>query len=314
MTEPTSAHWSDYWACGYVTSLPQDFSGNYDGEISAFWEGRFADLPAAAQMLDVCTGNGAVALLAAAWSKASQANLAITALDAAELDPGAFLARHPGASALVSTVRFVGGTPLETCTLPEAGFDLVTSQYGIEYCALDAAAAQVARLLKPGGRFAMLAHAADSAMVAVMSAEEKEYDFLEQAGLPRALRDYLEGLADWASLLGVSRSVSEQLRSQPDSALYDSVLGLLDSLLQLDGPPSGETRIRLERSHQHLQYARERLEDMLRVNRMMLADPGWCRVFERHGLVLRASGEILYQGRHPSGQFHCFDKPAQEAD
>ena len=65
------AQWSDYWAAGNLTSLPSDFAHNYDGEIKAFWFKIFDDLPDKSAILDVCTGNGAVAYLALDFAKAN---------------------------------------------------------------------------------------------------------------------------------------------------------------------------------------------------------------------------------------------------
>ena len=51
-----------------MTSLPQDFAANYDGEVAEFWQAAFAQVPPAGRMIDLCTGNGAIALLAVAYA------------------------------------------------------------------------------------------------------------------------------------------------------------------------------------------------------------------------------------------------------
>jgi len=309
MTETPSEHWSDYWSHGYVTSLPQDFPGNYDGEIRTFWESQFASVPGDAKLLDVCTGNGAVALLAAAWSRLNDAGFEITAVDAAHLDPASLARRHPRAAHLLRSVRFVGDMPLETCTLPDGAWDLVTSQYGIEYCRPDAAADRVARLLRPGGRFAMLAHESGSDIVATMASERAEYSGLEEAGLFEILETCLSARTDPVELQGRLEKLEHRIAASGESPLRANVLGLVRHVRSLDGPARAAQRDRLARALAQLRHALARLDDMLRVNRMIQEDPAWHRVFEAKGLVPVDSGEILHRGRHRSGQFHVYRKP-----
>lgn len=306
-TEPR--HWSAYWAVGYITSLPQDFVGNYDGEIAAFWRARFAEAPHGARVLDVCTGNGAVALLAADWSRVKLAAFEVTATDAARLDPLALAARHPRAADLIRSVRFLGSSPLEAISLPDAAFDLVTSQYGIEYCHPEAAAAQVARLLKAGGRFVMLTHESGSDIVTTMQTERDEYTQLEQGGLFQALDDYLSGHITSAVFGSRMEGLEGQLDAAPPSPLLGMALKLIQFFHDKDELELADHRVEIENARDHLVHALARLEDVLRVNRMISEDPNWYRVFERHGLVLRDRGEVLYRGRHRSGHYFCFDKP-----
>ena len=305
-------HWSAYWACGYITSLPQDFAGNYDGEIRAFWETGFAQAPHGARVLDLCTGNGAIALLAVAWSRAHSPGLKVTAIDAAAIDPQKLLERHPRAAGLIREVQFIGNTAVETCSLPTAGFDLLTSQYGIEYCELEAAARQVARLLAPGGRFIMLTHESSSDILSTMEGERREYGLLDDLGLFRALADYLDGRRDEGALIETLQAVRQGLAQQPGAPLLDTVVAMIEPMLSLDEGGLAARSPQLRRSLMHLEHAQARLEDLLRVNRMIQAEPAWYQVFERHGLALRESGDLLYRGRHRSGHYYCFDKPLPE--
>jgi 16S rRNA G1207 methylase RsmC len=71
--------WSHYWAGGPLHSRPNAFAGNYDDEIRDFWMTFFRSLPDGASILDIGTGNGAVAFLAR---------------DAAVIHPAAAAGRH----------------------------------------------------------------------------------------------------------------------------------------------------------------------------------------------------------------------------
>ena len=82
MNATQSDHWSDYWSRGSLTSLPQDFAANYDGEVAEFWQGAFSGLDDTGRMIDLCTGNGAIALLAAEYFASEKPDIEIVAVDA----------------------------------------------------------------------------------------------------------------------------------------------------------------------------------------------------------------------------------------
>ena len=82
----SSDHWSEYWSRGCLTSLPEDFAANYDGEIAEFWRNAFQSVPAGGSVIDLCTGNGAIALLAAEYATREEQDLSITAVDGATVN------------------------------------------------------------------------------------------------------------------------------------------------------------------------------------------------------------------------------------
>jgi SAM-dependent methyltransferase len=307
-----SQHWTEYWAAGRLTSLPNDFAGNYDGEIAEFWAAEFAGVPQGGRVLDVCTGNGAIALLAAGYFAGAGRDAGITAVDAAGIDPESIAKRHPDLASEVARIEFIGSAPVESLALPSEAFDLVTSQYGIEYCDRGPAAEQVARVLRPGGRLALICHAASSDIVRTMEAEARDYARLESLGFVAGIRRFLSGTLSFSRLHKLFESVGKQVVAEyrvSRSPLFAFVLQMLESAGRMD-----EARLRGHRLHlagfaRQLEMGEARLADMLRVNRAIHEDPEWYRVFEAHGLALLDSREILYQGRHRSGQACRFDKP-----
>lgn len=312
MSDPHARHWSAYWASGFLTSLPEDFSANYDGEIAAFWERQFQLVPAAGRVLDVCTGNGAIALLAAQFAEGRDQAMHISAVDAAHIDTRALLRQHPQQAALLRKVEFLGGSPVEQLPFSSACFDLITSQYGVEYCRFPEAAEQLARVLKPGGRLAMISHASDSDILGTMQAERAEYSLLESIGLldflsePTAAASNGQGQAERAGQLLAA------LQRQPGSGrspLLGAVMRLLLQLRGLDQAAFARQQAGLLDYAQALRMALLRLEDMLRVNRLTHDDPDWFRVFERVGLKLSDTGELHYRTRHRAGRWFEFDRP-----
>ncbi|NND44945.1 MAG: class I SAM-dependent methyltransferase [Xanthomonadales bacterium] len=311
MTESASDHWSDYWSRGLLTSLPQDFAANYDGEVRAFWHQQFAATPAGGRVLDLCTGNGAVALLAADYSGQHQGGLEVTAVDAAHIRPDLIARQFPTQAALLERIHFVSHCRIEDFESPEP-FDLVTSQYGIEYCDHAAAARSVVALLRPGGRLVMVCHSAGSDIIAFMNKERDEYGLLEELGLFSTTRAYLDREVSHGELAAGLRRVQSRVHSEfrvTGSPLFRSVLETLGGVLALPPHRLDASREHLEAYYRQTRHGFDRLEDMLRVNRLLAEDPGWTRVFTEAGLEQVSTGELRYRGTHHAGEFHVFARP-----
>lgn len=161
----TDDEWEQFWRHGSVTTFERSGNPNYDGEIREFWERQFATLLEGARIVDLATGNGAVALLAAEYSAANDRQFCVDALDRAAIRPEKDLQEAEAAREWLSSVRFRGGAPNEDTGLESECADLVTSQYGFEYGDPSATAREAMRILKPGGRIALITHHANSVVV-----------------------------------------------------------------------------------------------------------------------------------------------------
>ena len=157
--------WAQFWRHGSVTTFERRGNPNYDGEIREFWELQFATLAAGARIVDLATGNGAVALLGAEYSATHGRNFRVDALDRAPIQPEKDLESAEAAGEWLGSVRFRGGAPNEETGLASDCADMVTSQYGFEYGDPAASARETMRILKPGGRIALITHHANSVVV-----------------------------------------------------------------------------------------------------------------------------------------------------
>lgn len=176
---PDGGIWSQYWQYDRIASCFDDAGrSNYAGEIADGWRAFFADLPAGACILDLCTGNGAAALLAAEDKRAAR----IVAVDQADIDPPAFVSRH---AELYARIQFAGGTDVEALPFGDGGFDAVVSQYGIEYSDLSRSLPEAVRMVAPGGRLRFVLHAADGVVARDAKAVIGDADLLlEEIDLP----------------------------------------------------------------------------------------------------------------------------------
>lgn len=312
MSKQTDAsHWSRYWAAGPVTSLPQDFAGNYDGELAKFWSAHFQGLDAPSRrVLDVCTGNGAVAMLAA--NALPQAE--IVAVDAAGIDPQQALAGRPQLLALAGRVRFVANCPVEALDESFGQFDLISSQYGFEYCDWRLGAVCLRKLLKPGAKLVLVVHSPDSAMVERMSAEFDEYQAVGRAGFCQRLREFATDPArsDMEYFRSSIRQVNDALASLQqgtDQALLASVIQAGKGLLMMSDLQIRQQAAAMAAYADELDAGSQRLADMLAVNTALLEQPDWYRLFEAEGLILQERSSLRYKGEHHCGDSFVFKKP-----
>lgn len=313
MTEPSGplGHWSQYWAGGALTSLPDDFRENYDGEVAEFWFGQFARLPDQANVVDVCTGNGAVALLASRWALDHGRNdVSIVAIDGAHVDP-AVIARHwPGQAEALGRIRFIANTPLEVVGLAPDSIDLISSQYGLEYCDLDLAVPRLARALKSGAHLAMLAHVMSSAMVETMESERRDYAILEALGFLQMLKRWGDGLLDPAAIRNGLQNTGRALSRDPamKSPLVAQVLQACSTLIPLSPGQLLAQKKNAALYRGQLKAGQLRSEDMLRVNRRIGLDEAWLEIFSSAGLELLESRDLSYQGDHQVGTARVWRK------
>lgn len=138
--------WDSYWQdTGADVALTGP--GGQAPQITAFWEAALAGLAAESVCLDIASGSGAVIQCAKdiygdAMPKFSAQDLSAEAIEQLKQ-------RFPGVTGIVSDAAAI--------PCPDAGFDLVTSQFGLEYAGREAFT-EAARLVKPGGRLALLVH------------------------------------------------------------------------------------------------------------------------------------------------------------
>jgi ubiquinone/menaquinone biosynthesis C-methylase UbiE len=159
---PSREAWSRYWQAGALHSCGGAFAGNYEGATAEFWNAQFAVVPDGGMVVDLGTGNGAIALLAKQAAARSGRRFDIHGVDAAAIDPVAALA--DGAS-VFEGIRFHPGVSAARLPFADASVALVCGQYALEYMPRAAALREIARVLCAGGRGAFVLHARDSSVL-----------------------------------------------------------------------------------------------------------------------------------------------------
>lgn len=175
MTDETDkaalARWDAYWQHGFLTSCADAFDGNYGGSIAVYWQDVFAQLANGAVILDLCTGNGAVAALAAEHALARDRRFRIVGIDLAAIEPSRALADRPQ---LLEQVEFFPRTSATSTPLDDASVDQVCGQYALEYTPLEDTVREMARVLRPGGRGNFILHH-DQSVILTTTREEMSH-------------------------------------------------------------------------------------------------------------------------------------------
>lgn len=166
---PTQQAWGRLWGTGVVDTFGH--SGAAAGTsppspLAAHWRQALARLSANARVLDLGTGNGALPYLLLQSCK--DLSVVCDAVDVVEPHPR-WLMQWPQAER--DRVRLHGGVSCERLPFPGAHFDLVVSQFGIEYADLDLALPEALRVLKADGTLRFAVHHVD-ARPAVLAREE----------------------------------------------------------------------------------------------------------------------------------------------
>lgn len=188
--------WNTYWqGTGDVGAFSS--GGVNHPAIDEFWRGYFSSLGSTAKakkrrMVDLATGNGAVVELVLAQS--SLADMEITCVDISAAAIDNVVSRFPAVTGLVADAQSI---PLD-----DAGFDLATSQFGIEYAGLHAVL-EAARLVTAGGSLAMVLHIEDGVVHRECAANLNAVRELQAAKFVSLALDFFR--AGFAAVRGADR-------------------------------------------------------------------------------------------------------------
>lgn len=199
------AAWSRYWASGALHSCP-GYGERYGGPIAQFWREVFAALPGRARVLDVATGNGVLPRML--LEQRREPDIACEAVDIAEV-------RLPWLDAMAPRdrprVRLHPGVDAARLPFADASFDLVASQYGLEYTDLGRTVPEVLRVVAPGGGVALILHHAQGRPATLAAVEIEHGQWLTR---PDGWFDAAAALVEFMARAGTAEG-RERLRTDP---------------------------------------------------------------------------------------------------
>ena len=174
-----SEHWSEYWEQGHITSFGDAFKMNYQGEIKALWQSFSRTLDEHSKVLDIGTGNGAVIELIQSVSQHECVGIDLATI-------------NDKVTKLIDG-HFISNVSVEKMPFKVAEFDVVISQFALEYSDVELSLNEIFRVLKSKGRLHLVCHHKSSIIVEPnrkileASLAVKEYVLADLKGLVNAL-------------------------------------------------------------------------------------------------------------------------------
>lgn len=202
--------WSLYWSEDRLYSCVAQSSDEDQQVLNTLWQEFAQKMVPGSRLLDLATGNGAVAHSVLSANSRVQ----IDAVDKASIDPKKTL---KGCDSL-NSVHFHSNTDLFDLSFEPLTFDAISSQFGIEYAGLEAVSVRVMPYLKVGGRFQFIIHHAQSGII--LSSKNKIIEFeqlTQKSGVLETLIAVLGGKAEFAQLEKVGKEYLQQDLLRTDS-------------------------------------------------------------------------------------------------
>lgn len=283
-------HWSQYWKVSNALSsfAEGDAGRGYEGDIRTFWEFHLKDLDDNAVVVDVGTGNGALALLANQFGKQQKKNWTVHGVDAATINPAEDVDGTPELKALLSEVQFHGDTDMSKLPFDDGSVDCVVSQFAFEYADRKAALKEILRVLKPGGKVVMLAHHHKSSIMQDSKTGVRVFEytlnetplFMQADLLLRIGLQYLKAdtVANWKSSQHgqatekTTRWIMDMLRERfsndAERVWVDDIIGRVARLIQsVDNAEKAEMALQaLGREYNMLQAHLMRVQDQVKAS------------------------------------------------
>lgn len=309
-------HWEAYYRGGAIATCPMGPSSSYTLELRDLWLGFFAALDDGARILDVGTGNGAIALIASQAATAAGMHFEIHGADLAAIDPP----RHvPGGTALFAGIVFHAGMPTERLGFPDGHFDAVSGQYALEYTDVEQALAEIGRVLMPGGRAQFVLHHAQSVLIrnARESLSQGALVF-EDTRILRKLRRHAAAeresaaaaRATWGELSGAAARLQRAAAASPSPHLLHVVIDGVQKLLGLR-PQMAATAFdrELDRFERDVRASVRRLQDLVACSQSVEQMDAIVATARRLGFVCDATEPQHHAGENLVGWRLALTRP-----
>ncbi|HEU0225366.1 MAG TPA: class I SAM-dependent methyltransferase [Steroidobacteraceae bacterium] len=311
-------HWETYYRGGALASCPMSPDGGYTLELREAWTEFFGSLRNGASVLDIGTGNGAIALLARETADALGRRFEIRGTDLAGIDP---VRDVQDGTRRFAGIRFHAHVATEHLPFAECEFDAVSGQYALEYSEPEPALAEIHRVLKLGGRARFILHHSESVLVQNARASLAQAALVfEDTRVFRKLRRLLEAErapgraartahADLMAALAVLQSAAASI----DNALtldvtVDAVQKLLAARRAM--PPAACSR-RVDQAEDDIRASVRRLHDLVGASRSAADMQSLGRLASASGFEVAAIAPQRHAGTHVVGWRMDLVRPGQ---
>lgn len=212
------AAWDSFWKYDRLSSFnAMPGAPNYAAPVADGWRTFFGSLDDGARVLDLATGNGAIAVIAVECGLAAGKTFTVSGADLADVCPTNFVTRN---LAELAQVTFFPKTACERLPLANGCIDAAVSQYGIEYSDLTRSIPEAVRVLAPGGRLRFAIHAAEGVVARDTVSSIADADFLVALGIIGLATNCGTALAAFNAGL---RAIADRVPTATDRAMLANV-------------------------------------------------------------------------------------------
>lgn len=203
-----SEAWSRYWARETSGACLPGAPPAVQNALIGAWQ-RFAKgQTAGTRVLDVASGGGSVLKILLEGRR----DFAGTGIDAADVGPAA------------AALGVRGGIDAHALPFADASFDMVSSQFGLEYCGR-AAWAEAVRVLAPGGRLMLICHHRDSMAVLHNGRRLRAMQAMADAGLFEVAESLAAGRGEDPAMAANIAAARSAHAAQPVTQELPAALG-----------------------------------------------------------------------------------------
>jgi len=220
-------YWQKYWSqTDAFTSLADDFSGNYDGEILDHWQSVFKSLLPGSDILDIACGNLPVPVIAVQTSELLGLDLKVSACDLVVIDKQKIQNNIGVKKNILDQISLYSEMNSEYLDFEPRQFDLVTSMFGFEYSDIQKTLKSIKKVLKLNGRAEFVCHYSESRIIKV---NHRIHQSLKDLLASKGILYWLTSLSDSLGLIKTKSDIaalkkkhkSEKLRSKLNDKLMN---------------------------------------------------------------------------------------------
>jgi len=237
--------WSKFWQDDNLSACTPD-DDTTDGTLLREWRSFFVLLNDNASVLDVGTGNGALAAVAMTAAQREGHSFDIHGCDLAEIEPRTYVQSRVED---LAEITFHAKTPMESLPFADEVFDAVCGQYALEYSDVTRSVPELMRVLRSGGRLKFLLHSEGGALHKRNKLQWQQAQTLLQSALLSATRRMLtavvagesvsnagtleEGMHAIADLKTTMDRLAQNLSQDTDRVLPEKVFAAIRRLAPL---------------------------------------------------------------------------------
>ena len=236
--------WNTYWQGASSSAQAFTSGGASNPGFPLFWSTPLDDFLSArpnARILDIATGSGAVIESLSQLANTRLENVSCVDISEAAID--GVQRRFPG---IIGVVADANSIPLET-----GQYDLVTSQFGIEYAG-PAAIDEAVRLLAPDGSLIFLMHIHDGVLYRECSAAIDALRRTQQCGFIQLARDFFE--LGFAAVRGADRAAYDDAGLKLNPAIQELEAIISDHGQHVAGDMIEYLLTTVQTIHKRIQY------------------------------------------------------------